>query len=81
MLRANGIQKSDIADVLDNILTAKLGLALSGFGTIIWGWGAYFGWWTFSYLLVWAFFVLRDVHRDNVHLQNSEVADAVSKTL
>jgi hypothetical protein len=80
-LRANGVQKSDVAEVLDNILTAKLGLALSGFGTIIWGWGAYFGWWTFSYLLVWAFFVLRDVHRDNVHLQNSEVAAAVSKTL
>jgi hypothetical protein len=81
MLRANGVQKSDVAGVLEDTLTAKLGLALSGFGTVIWGWGQYFGWWSFSYLLVWAFFAIRDAHRDHVHLQNSEAAAAVSKAL
>ena len=81
MLRASEIPKSDATEVLKDILTAKLGLALSGFGTVIWGWGTYFGWWSFSYLLAWAFFVLRDAHRDHVQLRNSEVAAAVSKTL
>jgi hypothetical protein len=81
MLRAREVPKSDATEMLKDILTAKLGLALSGFGTLIWGWGTYLGWWSFGYLMVWAFFVFRDAYRDHVHLQNSEAAAAVSKTL
>ncbi len=55
---------SDLADVLEDILTAKLGLALSAFGTIIWGWGKYLGWWSFAYLLMWALFAMRDARHD-----------------
>ena len=81
VLRANEGPKSDTPELLEDIVTAKLGLALSGFGTVIWGWGQYFGWWSFSYLFLWAFFALRDAHRDHAHLRNSEPAPAVSLTL
>jgi hypothetical protein len=56
--------RKDIGEILEDIFTAKLGLALSAFGTIIWGWGKYLGWWSFSYLLVWAVFAARDARRD-----------------
>src|SRR5271165_682429 len=56
--------KPNIAEILEDIFTTKLGLALSAFGTIIWGWGTYLGWWSFTYLLVWALFAARDFHRD-----------------
>ena len=56
--------KPNIAQILEDIFTAKLGLALSAFGTIIWGWGKYLGWWSFTYLLVWALFAARDYRRD-----------------
>lgn len=36
--------ESDVAEITDDIHAAKLGLALSAFGTIVWGWGAYLGW-------------------------------------
>ena len=54
----------DVAEITDDIHAAKLGLALSAFGTIVWGWGAYLGWWSFSCLLIWAVLAARDVHRD-----------------
>ncbi len=54
----------DMVEMLEDILTAKLGLALSAFGTIIWGWGKYLRWWSFTYLLVWALFAARDFRRD-----------------
>ena len=56
--------KPSIAQILEDIFTAKLGLALSAFGTIIWGWGKYLGWASFTYLLVWALFAARDFRRD-----------------
>src|SRR5208337_3870688 len=56
--------KPDMVEMLEDIFTAKLGLALSAFGTIIWGWGKYLGWWSFTYLLLWALFAARDFHRD-----------------
>ena len=56
--------KSSVAEILEDIFTAKLGLALSAFGTIIWGWGKYLGWASFTYLLVWALFAARDFRRD-----------------
>jgi len=51
-------------DLLRDISTAKLGLAISAFGMIVSGWGQYLGWWSFSFLIVWALFVARDVYRD-----------------
>ena len=63
-LRSAKEQRSDVAEILDEIVTAKLGLALSGFGTVVWGWGDYLGWWSFAYLLVWFFVALRDARRD-----------------
>jgi hypothetical protein len=36
MFRASEVPKSDATEMLKDILTAKLGLALSGFGTFIW---------------------------------------------
>ena len=50
--------------LLRDISTAKLGLAISAFGMIISGWGQYLRWWSFSFLIVWALFVARDVYRD-----------------
>ncbi|HZR37691.1 MAG TPA: hypothetical protein VFA75_20130 [Nevskia sp.] len=54
----------DVAEITDDIHSAKLGLALSAFGTIVWGWGVYLGWWSFSCLLIWAVLAARDRHRD-----------------
>jgi hypothetical protein len=36
MLRANDVPKFDATEMPKDILTVKLGLALSGFGTFIW---------------------------------------------
>jgi hypothetical protein len=56
--------KPNTAEILEDIFTTKRALALSAFGTIIWGWGTYLRWWSFTYLLVWALFAARDLHRD-----------------
>jgi hypothetical protein len=64
MLQARG-PAPDAREMLEDILTAKIGLALSAFGTVIWGWGKYIGWWSFSCVLVWALFAARDVRRDS----------------
>jgi hypothetical protein len=58
MLQAYELQP-DLAELLGDANTAKLGLALSAFGTIICGWGEYLGWWSFAYVLLWAAFVVR----------------------
>jgi hypothetical protein len=81
LLHAHKELKSDIAELLEDIFTQKLGLALSGFGMIISGWGTYLGWWSFSYLLVWALFALRDARRDFIRLQNSQAGAAVSDNI
>ena len=65
-LRANDEQKLEVAALLEDVLMAKEGLALSAFGTIVWGWGKYLEWWSFSFLLVWAWFALRDFYRDYI---------------
>jgi hypothetical protein len=71
MLQANDELRSDFVEVLEDVFTAKLGLGLSAFGTVIWGWGKYLGWWSFTYLVVWALFVFRDAHRDFIRVHNS----------
>ena len=65
MLRVNDALKSDTAEVLEDVLTGKLGLALSAFGSIIWGWGTYLGWWCFAFTAIWVIGALRDAHRDS----------------
>ena len=80
MLRADDELKSEMAELLEDVLTAKMGLALSAFGTIVWGWGEYLGWWSFSYLLVWAWFAFRDIYRDSIRLKKSHPGAAASDT-
>jgi hypothetical protein len=80
MLRAHDELKSEMAELLEDVLTAKMGLALSAFGTIVWGWGKYLGWWSFSYLLVWAWFAFRDIYRDSIRLKKSHPGAAASDT-
>ena len=57
--------EGDLGEKLEETITAKLGLALSAFGTIVWGWGTYLGWWSFSCLGIWALFALCEVRRDS----------------
>ena len=59
---------ADISEMIEDVVTAKLGLALSAFGTVVWGWGKYLGWWSFSCLLVWALFAARNARRDKITL-------------
>ena len=80
MLRADDDLKSEMAELLEDVLTGKMGLALSAFGTIVSGWGKYLGWWTFSYLLVWAWFAFRDIYRDSIRLKKSHPGAAASDT-
>jgi len=68
---SNENQQSHLAELVEDIFTAKIGLALSAFGTIVWGWGKYLGWWAFSLLLVWAFFAIRDTRWDLIRLRRS----------
>lgn len=69
-LRVNDALKSDTAEVLEDVLTGKLGLALSALGSVIWGWGTYLGWWCFAFMAIWVIGVLRDAHRDSRTSEN-----------
>jgi len=51
-------------DAEEDIHSTKLGLALSAFGTFVWGWGSIAGWWSFSLILPWMLIALRDARRD-----------------
>ncbi|MEX3994083.1 hypothetical protein AB4Y35_25300 [Paraburkholderia sp. EG286A] len=53
-------------EVLSDILAAKRGLTLSAFGSLIWGWGSYLRWWSFSLLAIWMVFVVYRACRDPV---------------
>lgn len=64
MLQSREDARSDATDLLEDVVTGKLGLALSAFGTIVWGWGKYLGWWSFALLAVWALFLVRDAYCD-----------------
>ena len=81
LLRTRDELKSDVAEMLEDIFTQKLGFALSAFGMMISGWGKYLGWWSFSYIAVWALFAIRDVHRDASHLQKSGAAQKFSRSV
>ena len=73
-LDASNEQEDKLGDILADIITAKLGLALSAFGTLVWGWGSYLGWWSFSYLVVWAAFDFPRARRDFLRLRNRQSA-------
>ena len=62
--RTNKQMESELKEILEDIFTAKLGLALSAFGTIVWGWGTYLGWWSFGLLAAWALFAIFEGRRD-----------------
>lgn len=53
MSRSRTHYPPDLVESLDEVIGARVGLALSGFGTLVWGWGAYLRWWSFGYLAVW----------------------------
>ena len=67
--------KSNTLELIENIHATKLGLAVSAFGTIIWGTGKYLQWWTFSYLIVWAAIAAFDAWRDFVRLRDTAIGD------
>jgi len=79
-LRLNGTGNADIIEVMEDVVTGKLGPALSAFGTFIWGWGTYLGWWTFGFLSIWAVIAARDAWRDRSHLAGGRMAVRPSKT-
>lgn len=53
-------------EVMSDILAAKRGLTLSAFGSLIWGWGFYLRWWSFSLLVLWMVFVVYRARRDSI---------------
>jgi len=53
------------SEVLSDIMAAKRGLTLSAFGSLIWGWGLYLRWWSFSLLALWMIFVVYRANRDH----------------
>lgn len=59
-------------EVLSDILAAKRGLTLSAFGSLIWGWGSYLRWWSFSLLAIWMVFVVYRACRDPLLLRRRE---------
>jgi len=67
----NKNNESGMVKLKEDIHTAKLGLALSAFGMVIWGWGVYLKWWSFSFLVVWAAIMALDAWRDFVRLRDS----------
>ena len=62
-----------MVELLEDIHTQKLGLALSAFGVFIWGWGKYLEWWSFGYLVVWAVIAACDAWRDFVRLRDTPI--------
>jgi hypothetical protein len=66
LLHAQKLQP-DVTEIFEDVFTAKRGLALSAFGTIIWGWGQYLHWWSFGCFVPWALLALLDTRRDLNH--------------
>jgi hypothetical protein len=62
-------------EVFSDIMAAKRGLTLSAFGSLIWGWGLYLRWWSFSLLALWMIFVVYRAKRDPAlqHRRDEEI--------
>jgi hypothetical protein len=73
-LAVTGQPGAGLAEVLDEVSGARIGFALSGFGTLVWGWGAYLRWWSFLYLAVCGLFAIRRIRRDNRILRGADAA-------
>ncbi len=73
ILQKNKESRSSIVELAEDIHTAKLGLALSAFGMTISAWGKYLGWWSFSYVVVWAVIAALDAWRDFVRLRDDNL--------
>jgi uncharacterized membrane protein len=71
IMHRNNESRPSMVELLEDIHTTKMGLAISAFGTIIWGWGKYLGWWSFSCLVVWAVIAALDAWRDFVRLRGA----------
>ena len=67
-------------ELVEDIHATKLGLAVSAFGTIIWGAGKYLQWWTFGYLVIWAAIAAFDAWRDFVRLRDVPLGDPSAET-
>ena len=72
--RHHHVREHHLGEELEYAVTAKLGLALSAFGTLIWGLGSYLCWWSFSCLAIWGLLALRDVRRDFKKFRNDTTA-------
>jgi hypothetical protein len=70
-------QHDQLGENFQNILGAKLGLALSAFGTLVRGWGSYLRWWSFGHLVVWTMFDFGRVRRDFVRMRDSQIGLAI----
>ena len=73
ILQRDNESRSSMVELVEDIYTAKLGLALSAFGMTISAWGKYLGWWSFSYLVVWAVIAARDAWRDVGRLRDAPI--------
>src|SRR4030095_3949123 len=71
VMNRNHESKSNMIELLEDIRTHKLGLAVSAFGTVISGWGSYLRLWTFGYLVIWAAIAAYDTWRDFARLRDA----------
>lgn len=71
IMNRNHESKSNMIELLEDIRTHKLGLAVSAFGTVISGWGSYLRLWTFGYLVIWAAIAAYDTWRDFARLRDA----------
>lgn len=69
-MRARNRQAVRFAEVWDEIVTARLCLALSAFGMVVSGWGSYLGWWSFCFVLLWLLVAMAAPRRDAIEIRN-----------
>ena len=73
MIDQDNGSRANIRELAEDIHATKLGMAVSAFGTIIWGWGEILQWWTFGCLIIWAAVAAFDVRRDFVRLRDNPI--------
>ena len=69
----SGGAKSNMFELVEDIHATKLGMAVSAFGTLIWGAGKYLQWWTFGYLIIWAAVAGLEAWRDFDRLRKTPI--------
>lgn len=73
MVDQNHGSKASMLELVEDIHATKLGMAVSAFGTLIWGAGKYLQWWTFGYLIIWVAIAALDAWRDFVRLRDTSI--------